>query len=156
MIWFRDAEPRDCALLGNLTAACFDPRYGEGWSGDQIVSTLQGPGAWGELAFLGDKAAGFSLLRRAADEVELLLIGVRPSMRQLGVGRMLVRRAGDWAFANKARLIHLEVRENNERASRLYDYFGFAPVGRRSGYYSGAMGERFDAITLSCPLPFSD
>lgn len=150
---FRTAGADDADLLDALARVAFDPRYGEGWSGAQMAATLTQPRSWGEIAFLDEDAAGFSLLRAAADEVELLLVGVVPPARARGIGRTLVTRAGDDALRAGGRFMHLEMRENNEDARRLYEYFAFTPVGRRRAYYCGAGGERYDAITMQSSLP---
>lgn len=150
---FRMAEPGDVELLDALARIAFDPRFGEGWSGTQIVATLMQPRSWGEIAFLDDDAAGFSLLRAVADEVELLLVAVSPEARSQGIGKALLGRAGHDALRAGGRIMHLEMRENNEGARQLYEYFSFSAVGRRRAYYSGANGERFDAITMQSFLP---
>ena len=151
---FRTATTADAATLARLAAASFDPRFGEGWSGQQIVSTLSQPYAWGELALLHGKPCGFSLCRIAADEAELLLVAVEPDARGSGIGSALIESAGRNAAGRGASCIHLEMRENNEAAARLYRRFGFKGVGRRPRYYCGALGERYDAFTMRTPLPF--
>jgi ribosomal-protein-alanine N-acetyltransferase len=44
--------------------------------------------------------------------------------------------------------LFLEVRENNRAARTLYSACGFIEVGRRPDYYTGAMGDRFAAISM--------
>jgi len=41
------------------------------------------------------------------------------------------------ARREQARRVHLEVRESNTAARKLYERWGFREVGRRKSYYSG-------------------
>jgi len=79
--------------------------------------------------------AGFLLARRVHDELEVLALGVAPSLRRRGIGRALLRAAEAAARAEGARVAHLEVRWGNRAARRLYRKEGYTEVGRRRGYY---------------------
>jgi ribosomal-protein-alanine N-acetyltransferase len=99
------------------------------------------------IARQGSEAAGFSLARRTLDEAELLLIAVGPNYRGTGVGGELVRRFIADSRAAGAHHLHLEVRDGNP-AVKLYLDHGFTIAGRRSNYYRGTDGEKFDALTM--------
>lgn len=129
----------------------FDPGFGEAWTAAQTMSMLSLPGVWLSLARHDDQPAGFALNRITVDEVELLLLAVRPSHRRKGVGRLLIERTCGLARQQQASRIHLEVRHNNP-ALQLYVNAGFMLVGRRPGYYHGRDGGSYDALTLSCTL----
>jgi ribosomal-protein-alanine N-acetyltransferase len=99
------------------------------------------------LARMDSAAAGFSLARRTLDEAELLLIAVHPDHNRAGVGTCLLQRfIADHRLAGVQRL-HLEVRDGNP-AVQMYLSSGFAIAGRRSNYYRGTDGEKFDALTM--------
>jgi ribosomal-protein-alanine N-acetyltransferase len=134
-------------MLGVMDDA-FDPRFGEAWSGAQLIGTMIQAGSWTRLAMDDDLAIGFTLCRHILDEAELLLVGVRRDRRGQGVGRMLMSAAAETAATLGARSMFLEMRDGNASASRLYLNQGFAEVGRRRDYYRGGAGERFDAITF--------
>ena len=94
---------------------------------------------------------GFSLFRTVADEAELLLIAVLPSITGAAsaaaarafLERGASRRDAAGSISKSATAI---------RRSTMYRTAGFAPVGRRRNYYHGADGRRFDAITLALQL----
>ncbi|HET6656761.1 MAG TPA: GNAT family N-acetyltransferase [Gaiellaceae bacterium] len=56
---------------------------------------------------------------------------VDPAHRRAGIGRRLVQAAVDWAAAQGARRIELEVSEKMEPAHRLYVACGFVPTGKK-------------------------
>lgn len=121
--------PAHAAVLASVHALA-DPAP---WTAAAFAAILCAPGAF---ALLLPPAAGFALLRVAADESELLLIAVVPARRRAGNGRALLDAAIDAAAARGARAMFLEVASGNRPACRLYDGAGFVPVGRRSGYYA--------------------
>lgn len=79
--------------------------------------------------------AGALVFWRVLDEAELATLAVHPSFRRRGIARKLLQTAMDAAYADGARIYHLEVRAGNEAAQKLYESFGFEAVGRRPGYY---------------------
>jgi len=87
------------------------------------------------VAIEDGRAVGYVLARQAADEAEILNLGVAPAARRRGIGRALVREGLAALAARGAEQVFLEVRESNAAARALYAEFGFAEVGRRRGYY---------------------
>lgn len=130
-----------------VMAAAFDRRFGEAWTRAQCAGILPMAGVSLMVARQGPVAAGFSLSRRTLDEAELLLIAVRPELGGTGIGSELVRRFIADSRAAGAHHLHLEVRDGNP-AVKLYVDHGFAIAGRRSNYYRGTDGEKFDALTM--------
>ncbi len=106
------------------------------------------PGAFGFLATEEDQPVGFVLCRRAADEGEILSMGVVPEERRRGLGRRLVAAALEAASAAGAESLYLEVAEDNRAARGLYQKLGFSPVGRRKGYYRKLPRPGLDALIL--------
>jgi ribosomal-protein-alanine N-acetyltransferase len=139
-------------VLATLHAACFD----DAWSAGAMADVLASPGAFACIAMpvdLSDAApAGFALARLAADEAELLSLGVIPPARRRGIGQALlddvIRRAGQL----KARALFLEVAETNDTARLLYAANGFSAVGRRPDYYQRANSVPVAALTLRLML----
>ena len=82
-IRLRKANPGDAGLLGGLHRATM-PRPWETGFFEQIVT---GPGGFAVVAEANGAALGFVLGRVAADEAEILSIGVLAAYRQNGVGR---------------------------------------------------------------------
>jgi ribosomal-protein-alanine N-acetyltransferase len=135
----------------DVMTAAFDRRYGEAWTRAQCAGILPMAGVTLMLARRGDEVAGFSLARRILDEAELLLIAVHPDHAGTGTGTELLKRfIADQKMAG-AHNLHLEVRDGNP-AVRLYRNTGFDIIGRRSNYYRGTDGERFDALTMALTI----
>ena len=82
------------------------------------------------------------------DESDLLTIGVIPEAQRQGVGEATLRAILNAAQARGVTKCHLEVRESNRRAQRLYEKLDFAYVGRRKGYYRLDTG-REDALLMT-------
>jgi ribosomal-protein-alanine N-acetyltransferase len=83
----------------------------------------------------GGVMAGLLIAREAADEAEILTLGVVPSCRRSGLGRALLQEAVAVLRDAGAKRLYLEVAEENEAARTLYRAFGAVPVGKRTGYY---------------------
>jgi ribosomal-protein-alanine N-acetyltransferase len=70
------------------------------------------------------------------DEAHITTFAVHPSWRRQRVGERLLLAFLDLATARHAREATLEVRLSNIAARRLYEKYGFRPVGLRPRYYS--------------------
>ncbi|HVG81942.1 MAG TPA: GNAT family N-acetyltransferase [Methylomirabilota bacterium] len=131
----RPVGPFDLELVATLHGASFE----EAWGVQAIAEIMAMPGAFGlivsEAAEAGPRPAGFLLARLAAEDCEILSIGVSPGRRRRGLARTLMAEATQLASAAGARRVFLEVAEDNWAARRLYAALGFAPVGRRRNYY---------------------
>ena len=138
--------------------AAFDPAWGEAWTRRHVSDSLAFPhthyrllAADGQPPDIGAPAAGFTLVRAAPGEEELLLIGVAPESRNRGIGRLLLEQVLDDARERGAERVFLEMRYNNP-AAPLYRSIGFEPIGRRRDYYGLPDGTKIDAITFACAL----
>jgi len=78
---------------------------------------------------------GYAIAHGAADEAEILNVGVAPAHRRQGVGRALVEQLLAALRDAGARVVYLEVRASNVIARRLYESMGFQEVARRARYY---------------------
>ncbi|MFN5583601.1 ribosomal protein S18-alanine N-acetyltransferase [Gemmatimonas sp.] len=81
------------------------------------------------------EVVGYCVLTRAADEGEIANICTAPAVRGTGVGGLLLDDALGAADAGGTESVYLEVRVSNAAARGLYESRGFAPAGRRRGYY---------------------
>ncbi len=146
-----DAGPAFAAPLAALHALCFpdDP-----WDAGLLARLLAMPGVIGLFAGdAGDAATqGLVLVRVAADEAEILTIGVTPAARGRGLGTTLVAAAAARAAAAGAASLFLEVAEDNLAGRALYAHHGFAAVGRRPGYYARPGGTAVAALVLGLAL----
>ena len=100
-------------------------------------------------------ARGFILVRIAADESEVLTIGVVPEERKRGVGTELMTEAAKMAASQGAVCLFLEVGRQNIAARRLYGKLGFEQVGTRGHYYRRGGAPTEDACVLKASLPLA-
>jgi ribosomal-protein-alanine N-acetyltransferase len=118
-----------------LLAAIHATGFAEPWDAQAFAVLLAQPGVAGWL--WGDPPAGLLLVRAAADEAEILTIAVAPDARQQGGGRQMIEKALTVLAQGATRRVFLEVAADNAAALALYSSRGFAPCGRRPGYYAG-------------------
>ena len=88
------------------------------------------------VARAGDELVGFGGIWLMVDEAHVTTFAVDPAWRRRRVGESLLLALLDLAIARHAREATLEVRLSNVPARRLYEKFGFKPVGIRPRYYS--------------------
>jgi len=139
-------SPRVVAEFASLDAAAREDGLGQ--KAYEELLELTSTSAWLLRCDCSHEVLGSLLLQQAADEVEVLFVGVRPSYRRRGFGEGLIRAGLAAATAEGARSAFLEVRASNVGALRLYEGVGFKTVGTRRGYY--ADGE--DACVMMCSI----
>ena len=88
------------------------------------------------VARLEDVVVGFAGLWLMVDEAHVTTFAVDPAWRRRGVGERMLLALLDVAVARRAREATLEVRLSNMAARRLYEKYGFRPVGVRPRYYT--------------------
>lgn len=137
---------------GKLHAACF----AFPWSKFDFESLLAdqhvlADGAIGER-LLKDEVAGIILSRLLPPDAEVLTFAIAPARRDLGLGTELLTRHMVNLERGGARLVFLEVGEDNGAALKVYERLGFKTIGRRENYYKRPSGERLAALTMRCEL----
>lgn len=141
----RAVGERQAPELAAIHAGCFD----DSWSPQSMLEVMAAPGTFGFVAEIdGAPPIALALARVAADEAELLTIGVESGWRRGGVARRLLGAVMAEARSRGARRLFLEVAENNLAARALYDRESFRIVGRRDGYYARLGGPPIDALTM--------
>ncbi|NQV47157.1 MAG: GNAT family N-acetyltransferase [Rhodospirillaceae bacterium] len=145
------ATPLHAGVIAGLHGACFDGPHDTAWDEKAIFQILAMPGAFGFIAGGADGPCGFVLGRTAADECEIISIGVIAAARRSGVGRDLLVATVDHARAAGATRMYLEAAENNEAARGFYEISGFEPAGRRARYY-GRGSDSVDALVYALEL----
>ncbi|SDU46427.1 ribosomal protein S18-alanine N-acetyltransferase [Stappia sp. ES.058] len=137
-----EARPEDLAALADL----HDRSFAVGWGADELVALARQSGVFILQArranVMGSQAAlGFVIVRKAADEAEILTIAVDPRQRRRGVGAQLMRAAISRLYADRVKALFLEVDAANAAAVTLYRSLGFRTVGTRKGYYQDSDGD---------------
>lgn len=151
LVW---AGPDRAVEFAEMHSRLFNPP----WTSDSLTNTLSHPGCTAFLARVRDgvdalpEPAGFIVGQLAADEAEILTVGVLPRWQRRGVGKLLVEGLARAAKRAEARRLFLEVAADNQAAFALYRGLGFTAVGLRKGYYERPGSEPQDALILALPL----
>ena len=88
------------------------------------------------VARLDDDVVGYAGMWLMLDEAHITTFAVHPGWRRRRIGERLLLTLLDVAVSRRAREATLEVRLSNLAARRLYEKYGFRPVGLRPRYYS--------------------
>jgi ribosomal-protein-alanine N-acetyltransferase len=104
------------------------------------------------VARVGDEVAAYGGMWLMIDEGHIITFAVDPAWRRQKVGERLLLAFLDLARDRGAHEATLEVRLSNLPARRLYEKFGFRPVGLRPHYYSD---DNEDALIMTT-LPLAD
>lgn len=144
LLW---ASPDRAAQVAAMHAELFNPS----WDEATVVKLLEHPAAAALIATAGPQRvpAGFVIAQLAADEAEILSIGVSPQWQRMGLGRRLIEGLIRAAQRAEARRLFLEVSVDNEAALRLYEALDFRRVGVRPKYYKRPGQESVDALILA-------
>jgi [ribosomal protein S18]-alanine N-acetyltransferase len=149
--WFASDRPSiepatlgDAPRLAQLHGASFHRGWGEG----EFETMIAERNTLVHRLKLGRKTVGFAVSRMGADEAEILSIAIDARHRGRGLSRHLLLTHLGHLAGHGIRRIFLEVEENNAPARRLYDWAGFAVVGRRERYYRQDNGEQLNALLM--------
>jgi len=123
--------------------------YPEPWTRGMFRDEIRNTRSYFFLARRDGQIIGYSGFWLILDEAHITSVTVAQAHRGLGYGREQMHHLTQLARDAGARTMTLEVRESNLSARRLYESLGFAPVGRRKGYYSKT-GE--DAIIMEAGI----
>ena len=122
------------------------------WTYDDIAWCFES-GVIVSVLYEGRSIIGYAMVRTAADEAEILTIGIVRSRQGLGLGKKLLAHGLNAAMEQGAAVCFLEVRVHNSPAIRLYERFGFAKAGVRRNYYGAQPNHPAeDAYTMRCEL----
>jgi ribosomal-protein-alanine N-acetyltransferase len=88
------------------------------------------------VARVGGDVVGFAGMWMMVDQAHVTTFAVDPDRRRQGIGARMVLALLRMAETLGARQATLEVRLSNLPARRLYERFGFRPVGVRPRYYT--------------------
>jgi [ribosomal protein S18]-alanine N-acetyltransferase len=88
------------------------------------------------VARVVEQIVAYGGMWQMVDEAHITTFAVHPAWRRRHVGERLLIAFLDLAIARRAREATLEVRLSNLAARRLYEKYGFRPVGLRPRYYS--------------------
>jgi len=104
------------------------------------------------VARVDGRIAAYGGMWLMVDEAHITTFAVHPGWRRQRVGERLLLAFLDIAIEQRAHEATLEVRLSNLAARRLYEKYGFRPVGLRPHYYSD---DHEDALIMTT-LPLGD
>jgi [ribosomal protein S18]-alanine N-acetyltransferase len=104
------------------------------------------------VARAGETVAAYGGMWLMVDEAHITTFAVHPAWRRQRIGERLLLAFLDIANDQGAHEATLEVRLSNLAARRLYEKYGFRPVGLRPRYYSD---DHEDALIMTT-LPLTD
>lgn len=121
-----------------------------GWSRIEFETFLTDPHviADGAIETGRGRLAGFILSRLLPPDSEVLTVAIAPARRGEGLGGALLDKHIENLERGGARLVFLEVADDNAVALKLYSRAGFREIGRRENYYQRADGTRRAAVNL--------
>jgi ribosomal-protein-alanine N-acetyltransferase len=140
IVW---ATPAEAAAMAQAHAGAFD----EPWREEDFEDLLDGAGIYGFVA-RAEAPLGVILCRVAAEEMEVLTLGVAQDARRRGVARALMDAGLEAARRAGARACFLEVAVDNPAAVALYESLGFRRAGLRRRYYDRGGGALVDAHVM--------
>ncbi len=129
----RLAYKEDLRAMHRVELACFNAP----WSYDAFAENFYSPFSIYALAEddNGD-VIGFGGMQVIFEEAHIMNIAVMSQSRRSGVGTRVLELMIGEAKQRGAEIMFLEVRVSNLAAIKLYEKFGFMPIGVRKNYYS--------------------
>lgn len=127
-------EERDIPAVHGLDILCQGNPWTPGHFRDELSRGESGLSlVWQDP---GSAIEGYLCVWTVVDELHIGTVGVSPTRRRQGMGRILMESAHEWGASRGAVLAHLEVRAGNEAAIALYAGMNYRRVGIRRGYYA--------------------
>jgi [ribosomal protein S18]-alanine N-acetyltransferase len=105
------------------------------------------------VVVIDDRIVAYGGTWLLVDEAHVTTFAVHPGFRRRRIGERLLLALLDLAISRHAREATLEVRLSNLAARRLYEKYGFRPVGIRPRYYSDNQEDALIMTTEPLELP---
>jgi ribosomal-protein-alanine N-acetyltransferase len=137
-----NAENRHLDALLAMERLCFSVP----WTRAQLAAELPDEHHEFLVAESGDRILGYVGMMSVLDEGYISNVAVAPDCRRQGIAKALISALLQRAEQRELSFVTLEVRASNAPAIALYESFGFAPVGRRKGYYEAP---KEDAVLMT-------
>ncbi len=127
----REMTHRDIGAVAMLERAV----YPQPWSARTFYDELALANRRYVVAVDDGEIVGYAGLLIVEEDAHITTLAVEPEARRTRLGTRLMLDLVDRALAAGSKHLTLEVRVSNDVARRLYERFGFAPVGLRKNYY---------------------
>ena len=132
---FRNANIDDAEALSIIDEQCFK-EGNERYSKKAFEEEIKEISKQYIVALYGGLVIGYIGLQKLGEELNLLKVAVLPQYQKLGVGFKLMQLSFNYKTQNNLSNYFLEVREDNSKAIKLYQKFGFKTETKREKYYS--------------------
>lgn len=126
----------DLETIQDILANDFD----DFWSYSVFEEELQSNHSNYLIAKLEQKIVGFAGIKIVLDEADIMNIVTKNSLRNQGIGTLLLENLISLCKKLELSSISLEVHEENLSAIHLYEKFGFKTLGIRKNYYQNKNG----------------
>lgn len=136
------------STAANLLAEIHGESFATQWDEKAFRELLNSPGTSAILISSQNNPTGFALLRKAADEAEILTICTRPAVRQKGHAKLLMQHMESLLRNDGVKSLFIEVATSNLAGLALYRSCGFTQAGVRENYYERGDGAREDALIM--------
>lgn len=121
----------DVGFVAELEKECFSMP----WSENSLLEEIDNETSLFFVAKEDGKTVGYIGANDVWDEVFITNIAVTREFRRKKVGTALLEKLISVSREKNADCVTLEVRKSNKAAVRLYEQFGFLPVGERKNFY---------------------
>lgn len=101
------------------------------------------------IARHGPIVYGYLIFWLITPEIHILNIAVKPDIRRMGLGKLMLNYLIEYAKEVGVTEIFLEVRPSNKGAMQLYENAGFETTGVRKNYYAE---DKEDALLMTLHL----
>ena len=127
----RGMNKGDTKQLAELDKICFAVP----WSEQAFVDETENELANYIVAVDNDAVIGYIGYWKVIDEGHITNVAVNPEYRRKGIASSMLSKIIKAAYEDKLYMLTLEVRKSNTAAQKLYEKFGFVPLGERKNYY---------------------
>lgn len=135
------ASMLDLDTLYRIEMECFGK---EAFSKQQIASLLTNYNALSLVAKIDSEIAGFIIgmlyIKRNSLNGHILTVDVLPKYRRKGIAQRLLMETEKIFTEKNVKTCHLEVREDNIAALKLYEKLGYKRISRLENYYGNSHG----------------
>lgn len=115
------------------------------WTYTIFETELKNPNSKYFVAIQNDEIVGFGGILKIIDEIHITNIVTKISKRHIGIAGKLLETLINTSLKENAKLLTLEVNENNSNAIKLYEKYNFKKIGLRKNYY----GQNENAIIMT-------
>jgi len=133
----RLARPHEAAAIAAMSRDLIEYGLDWRWTPRRIAASIHAANVNVLLACVGERIAGFAIMRYGDDDAHLDLLAVAPGYRRLGIGRRLLEWLEKCAQVGGIFNVALEVRASNRGAQRFYRRMGYRTLVHLPGYYQG-------------------